>query len=97
MTRVFDVFPQALQFSQESQVWSEWWTLWRRIAGGLDGPRQSAIFESALSYLEPSRLRRSNQMELAKKRGPEDLLRMVANLEHLSATDKVRIGGWLLT
>ncbi len=97
VTRVFDVFPQALQFSQESQVWSEWWTLWRRIAGGLDGPRQSAIFESALSYLEPSRLRRANQMELAKKRGPEDLLRMVANLEHLSATDKVRIGGWLLT
>lgn len=97
ISQVFQVFPQALQFSQESQVWSEWWTLWRRIAGGLDGLRQSAIFESALPYLEPSRLRRGNQSELAKKRGPEDLLRMVANLEHLSAKDKVRIGGWLLT
>ena len=96
VTQVFEVFPQAPQFNQESQVWSEWWTLWRRIAGGLDGLRQSAIFESALPYLEPSRLRRANQADLAKKRGPEDLLRMVANLEHLSPKDKVRIGGWLL-
>lgn len=94
--KVFEVFPHAPQFNKESQVWSEWWTLWRRIAGGLDDLRQSAIFESALSYLEPSRLRRANQAELAKKRGPEDLLRMVANLEHLSARDKIRIGEWLL-
>ena len=96
VTKVFEVFPQAPQFSQESQVWSEWWTLWRRVAGGLDDLRQSAVFESALSYLEPSRLRRANQAELAKKRGPEDLLRLVANLEHLSAKDKLRIGGWLM-
>lgn len=96
VTQVFQIFPHAPQFGQESQVWSEWWTLWRRIAGGLDGACQSAIFESALPYLEPSRLRRANQAELAKKRGPEDLLRLVANLEHLSSQDKVRIGGWLL-
>lgn len=96
VTKVFEVFPQAPQFSQESQVWSEWWTLWRRIAGGLDDIRQRAIFESALPYLEPSRLRKAHQAELAKKRGPEDLLRLVANLEHLPAKDKLRIGGWLM-
>jgi len=66
ISKVFEVFSQMPQFSQESQVWSEWWTLWRRIAGGLDHLRQSEIFESALPYLEPSRLRRANQAEVAK-------------------------------
>ena len=96
VAKVVEIFPHAPQFSQESQVWSEWWTLWRRIAGGLDDRMQSILFESALPYLEPSRLRRANQAELARKRGPEDLLRLVASLEHLSAKDKVRIGEWLL-
>lgn len=96
VARVLEIFPQALQYSQESQVWSEWWTLWRRIAGGLDETRQIAIFESALPYLEPSRLRLTHQADLAKKRGPEDLLRLVANLEHLPAKEKFRIGEWLL-
>lgn len=87
---------QQPQFIQESQVWSEWWTLWRRLAGGLDPLRQQELFKMGIPYLEPSRLRRPAQVELAKKRGPDDLVRMVASLEHLSPKDKLRLGEWIL-
>jgi hypothetical protein len=45
VAKVFEIFPHGPQFNQESQVWSEWWTLWRRIAGGLNDLRQSALFD----------------------------------------------------
>jgi molecular chaperone DnaK (HSP70) len=30
-----EILPQGIQYANESQNWSEWWTLWRRAAGGL--------------------------------------------------------------
>jgi hypothetical protein len=94
--KVFAIFAQSPQFILESQVWSEWWTLWRRIAGGLDAARQIKVLEAGLAYLEPSRIRRPQQSEMARKRAPEDLLRLVASLEHLAPKDKARLGGWIL-
>src|SRR5690606_29094642 len=34
--QVFAVYRQGLQFVNESQNWAEWWTCWRRLAGGLN-------------------------------------------------------------
>lgn len=94
--KISGLLAQSPQFTQEPQVWSEWWTLWRRIAGGLDEVQQSALLSSAVQYLEPSRLRRPAQSELARKRAPDDLLRLVASMEHLSVEDKARLGSWIL-
>lgn len=96
LDKVLKTLAQSPQFIQESQVWSEWWTFWRRVSGGLDGQHQSSLLDLAIPYLEPSRLRRPQQAELARKRAPDDLLRMAASMEHLSAKDKTRLGQWIL-
>jgi hypothetical protein len=41
--QLWALFPQGIQYAQESNNWSEWWTLWRRSAGGLDEARQLQI------------------------------------------------------
>ena len=40
--QLWPLFDDGIQYVNESQVWSEWWTLWRRAAGGLDEERASA-------------------------------------------------------
>ena len=33
--QLWKTYSQTIQFVNERQNWTEWWTLWRRIAGGL--------------------------------------------------------------
>ena len=34
------LYAEGVQFAPDAQVWSQWWILWRRIAGGLDEAKQ---------------------------------------------------------
>ena len=43
--QLWRMYSQNLQFINESQNWSEWWTLWRRVAGGLDTGQQEQIYD----------------------------------------------------
>lgn len=90
------IFEKGPQFVNESQIWSEWWTFWRRLAGGLGEAAQKLVFEGIRPYLDPSRLRLGNQAALAKKRSPEDLIRLVAVLERLPVKVKLEVGQWIL-
>ena len=94
--RLFEVLGKSPQFVNEPKVWSEWWTFWRRISGGLDAARQYRIFEDIRPFLDPARLRIGNQSALAKKRSPEDLIRLAAVLERLPSEMKLELGRWLL-
>ena len=89
------LLPQGIQYANESQNWSEWWTLWRRAAGGLPAAAQ----ESLLGELAPAL-----RSEPAKGRGRaaaiagshDDMLRLVASLERLPVERKIETGDWLL-
>lgn len=93
--RIWEIYPQGLQFVNEAQNWAEWWTLWRRIAGGLSAEAQSCIFEDVAEFIVPAAPRRSHGT-VAKKRSYEDMVRLSASLERLSVTRKVALGTWLL-
>jgi hypothetical protein len=43
----------GVQFAPEPQNWSEHWTLFRRIAGGLDAAAQRELLDQVEWYLEP--------------------------------------------
>lgn len=91
-----DIYPQGLQFVNEAQNWTEWWTLWRRVAGGLDATKQQAVFDDLAPFIDPATAKRGNLPALSKKRGYEDMVRLAAVLERLTAATKAELGDWLL-
>jgi hypothetical protein len=96
VNEVFSIFVQGIQFVNEAQNWAEWWTLWRRLAGGLDQDRQMQLFEHIADHIDPSTSKRSSVLALSRKRSYEDMLRLAAVLERLAVEKKVMLGNWLL-
>ncbi len=89
-------YPHGIQFVNETQNWTEWWTLWRRIAGGLDAVAQEQIFADIAKYLNPAAARQPGVAKQVKNRGYDDMVRLAAVLERLSVTKKIQLGEWLL-
>jgi len=75
------------------QVRSEWWVLWRRIAGGLSASQQRQVFLKISSLLKPGK--GGKKPNLAPQEEME-LWMTLANLERLSAEDKSARGKQLL-
>jgi len=92
--QLWPLYEQGVHAVKEAQIWAEWWTLWRRIAGGLDAEAQAAIADDLSPYLRPPE--RQHKIKGPKKLGYDDMVRLVAALEHLSPERKAEIGGWLL-
>ena len=96
MERMWDLFGPGIAHSDDSQQWSEWWTLWRRVAGGLNAEQQQMVYEAVAYYLQPP-----GGTDIAAPEGPrmralDDLLRMAASFERIQPADKMQFGGWLL-
>ncbi|MBN8615164.1 MAG: hsp70 family protein [Deltaproteobacteria bacterium] len=94
--QLFELFDQGVQFAPEAQNWSEWWTLWRRVAGGLDAAQQTKILAALDYYLHPPTTRPRPRPSGPRAQGYDDMVRLAASLERVSASDKERVGGWLL-
>ena len=45
VAQLWPLFEQGIQYVNERQNWSEWWTLWRRVAAGLDEAAQLVLLE----------------------------------------------------
>ncbi|GAB6066770.1 Hsp70 family protein [Methylothermus subterraneus] len=91
--QVWPLYRQGLQFVNVIQNWAEWWTFWRRIAGGLDSARQEAILLDLRPYLDPSR---GQKPEVLRQRSYENIVRLAAALEHIAVAEKIQLGQWLL-
>ncbi len=89
-------YPQGIQFVNETQNWTEWWTLWRRIAGGLDATAQEKIFADIAKYINPAAARQPGVAKHIKTRGYDDMVRLAAVLERLPVAKKIQVGEWLL-
>jgi molecular chaperone DnaK (HSP70) len=92
--QLWALFAQGLQYIQEGNNWSEWWTLWRRSAGGLDEHRQLQILEVLAGHLEHA--------DAARRRGDpvqgsyDDMVRLAAALERVPVMHRIEVGNWLL-
>ena len=75
------------------QVRSEWWVLWRRIAGGLSASQQRQLFLKISSLIKPGK--GGKKPNLAPQEEME-LWMTLANLERLSQDDKAARGKQLL-
>ncbi len=92
--QLWTLFGQGVQFVPEGPVWSAWWNLWQRTAGGLSPQAQVRILDDIAFYLQPpGRIRRPAGV---KKQGYAEMVRLGASLEHVPAVRKAEIGEWLL-
>ncbi|SAK58938.1 chaperone heat-shock protein [Caballeronia calidae] len=95
--RLWTLFDQGIQYSNESQIWSEWWTLWRRAAGGLPEAAQLRLLDDMAFVLQPPGTSRYRKAAGAARAGYEDMVRLAASLERVSVERKIEVGEWLLT
>lgn len=94
--QLWKIYDQNIQFVNETQNWTEWWTLWRRIAGGLDGKAQERIFGDIGKFLNPASARQPGVAKQIKTRGYDDMVRLSGVLERLPVDKKIQLGEWLL-
>ncbi|MCX7096641.1 MAG: hsp70 family protein [Methylococcales bacterium] len=89
-------YPQTIQFVNETQNWTEWWTLWRRIAGGLSASAQEQIFADIAKFINPAAARQPGVAKQIKTRSYDEMVRLAAVLERLPVEKKIQLGEWLL-
>jgi molecular chaperone DnaK (HSP70) len=90
---LWKIFDKGPIHSKNTQVCSEWWVLWRRVAGGLSAKQQRYMSQKISGMLRPkksiAKIRLAPQEEL-------EIWMALANLERLSAQDKTDWGRLLL-
>jgi molecular chaperone DnaK (HSP70) len=97
--RLWPLFEQGVAHGSDPQVGTEWWTLWRRVAGGLDEAAQQRLLEDFAFILRGDELGE----EARRMRPPrlvngswDDMVRLGASLERIAPEHKVEIGDWLV-
>jgi molecular chaperone DnaK (HSP70) len=95
--QLWPLFEPGVQFVPEAQVWSEWWTLWRRAAGGLNEAMQTRVLDEIAYYLQPPGKALVKRPSGPRRQGYDDMVRLAATLERVAIERKIEIGEWLLT
>lgn len=94
--QLFAIYPMGLQFVNETRNWAEWWTLWRRVAGGLSESSQQTVFNDIAGFIDPDQAKKGKMPAMAKLRNYEEMVRLSAVLERLPVQQKIELGNWLL-
>jgi len=94
--QIWKLHQQGLGFEKETQGWIDWWTFWRRAAGGLNAQQQVTLYKDIAKFINPSSLTSRKLQAEAKQKSYEDMVKLVAALEHLSIEDKTQVSQWLL-
>ena len=97
--QTFLLFNHSVKFHAEQPVWSEFWVMWRRLAGGLADVQQQELW----NYLKPHLARRipseppkdSAKLKGFQPQGLDEMVRVAASLEHLDPAEKVVLGNWI--
>jgi len=91
--RLWALFGEGIQYVNEGRNWAEWWTLWRRVAGGLPEAAQLQVLEELAGHLEQAAERRARDPLQASF---DDMLRLAAVLEAVPVMHRIEVGKWLL-
>jgi molecular chaperone DnaK (HSP70) len=89
-------YPSGVQFASDKQVNAEWWTLWRRVAGGLAAPEQLRLLDAFAYNLQRNEQGVTPDTTPPVRGSDDDMLRLGAALERIPSNYKVEIGDWLL-
>ena len=85
-----------MRHGREPQVAAEWWTLWRRVAGGLDEAEQLRLLDDFAINLRGEEAGIDERPAQLVRGSWDDMVRLGASLERIPAAHKVEIGDWLV-
>jgi molecular chaperone DnaK (HSP70) len=94
--QLWALFETGVQHHKDSQVCAEWWTLWRRVAGGLSVEAQLRVLDDFAFNVQADAQERGRRPHTLVNGSDEDMLRLGASLERIPGTYKAEIGAWML-
>ena len=94
--QLWALFPAGAQYHKDSQVRAEWWTLWRRVAGGLPVEAQLRLLDDFAFNLQAEPGERAKRPVTLVDGSEDDMLRLGASLERIPAAYKAEIGDWMV-
>jgi hypothetical protein len=96
LQQLWALFPAGVQHPQDKQVCAEWWTLWRRVAGGLGATEQLRLLDDFAFNLHINEHGDDDASATPVPGSDEDMLRLGASLERIPVAYKSEIGTWLI-
>jgi len=90
---LWKMFHDGPVHAKNVQVRSEWWVLWRRVAGGLSAGQQRQVLQEMSLLIRPKKGGKKGRVAPQENM---ELWMAVANLERISVPDKVAWGSLLL-
>jgi molecular chaperone DnaK (HSP70) len=96
LQQLWTLFPAGAVHGADKQVQAEWWTLWRRVAGGLDAQQQRRLLDDFALNLHSNEHGHNDDAGTVVRGSDDDMLRLGASLERIPPDYKVEIGEWLL-
>ena len=95
--QLWPLYEQGVQHGHDAQVNAEWWTLWRRVAGGLEEAAQQRLLQDFAFTLRGAELGSdAERPPRLVKGGWDDMMRLVAALERIAPGHKAEVGDWLV-
>ncbi|CAN7261513.1 Hsp70 family protein [Massilia sp. LjRoot122] len=94
--QLWAMFETGVQYHKDSQARAEWWTLWRRVAGGLSLEAQLRLLDDFAFNLQADEAERGRRPVTLVDGSEDDMLRVGASLERIPSAYKAEIGEWLI-
>jgi molecular chaperone DnaK (HSP70) len=95
--QLWAMYETGVQHHKDSQVCAEWWTLWRRVAGGLNVEAQLRVLDDFAFNVQADAQERGRRPVTLVNGSDEDMLRLGASLERIPGNYKAEIGAWMLS
>ena len=96
LQQLWALFPAGVQHAKDKQVCAEWWTLWRRVAGGLGATEQLRLLDDFAANLNINEHGDDHDSAAPVPGSDDDMLRLGASLERIPVAYKSEIGAWLI-
>lgn len=94
--QLWTLFETGAQNHKDSQVCAEWWTMWRRVSGGLSVDAQLRLLDDFAFNVQADAAERGRRPVTLVNGAEEDMLRLGASLERIPGNYKAEIGAWML-
>ncbi len=91
--QLWKIFPVGVRFTNTVQCRAEWWSLWRRAAGGLNRAQQTHLYNEIAPWLLPHlKAKITTGRSKVGEQEIREMWQVMGSCEHLSAEAKAELG-----